>query len=358
MDPTASDQLISDEPTRLADVIQPLFADQAQGWSTRLGGGERAELLAGADAQDDCAVFRLEGTQELVLGSDYVRGPKFRLYELGHLDDYDIGYYLAMANFSDIAAMGAQPIALLSVIRYPRSMPDEAFASVVAGIRAACDEVGAPNAGGDIGTAERLILSASAVGVVEPGGSLRRNGARPGDRLCVTGRTGLAAAAQKYFGVLDAGGTRLLGDGEQRLLAAWKRPQALVRQGRILSRSGAVTSCQDSSDGLKAGIQSIAALSDVGFVVDEAALPVHDLVAEIAALSGSDTTDVILGDSVDFQLIFTVPPERIPALRRDFDAHGLPFFEIGTATPEREVLLRRPDGTATDLPGVAWRHAT
>lgn len=353
-----ADQLISDEPTRLARVIEPLFADQAKGWSVRLAGGERTELLAGADAQDDCAVFRVDGAQEIVLGSDYVRGPKFRLYELGYLDDYDVGYYLAMANFSDIAAMGAQPIALLSVIRYPRSMPDDVFASVVAGIRAACDEVGAPNVGGDIGTAERLILSASAVGVVEPGGSLRRSGARPGDRLCVTGPTGVAAAAQKYFGVLDTGATRLPADREARLLAAWKRPRALVQHGRLLSRSGVVTGCQDSSDGLKAGIQSIAALSDVGFVVEEAALPVHDLVAEIAGLSGSDTTGMILGDSVDFQLIFTVPPDGVPDLRRGFAERGLSFFEIGTATRDREVLLRRPDGTATELPGVAWRHAT
>lgn len=354
----ANDQSASDEPTRLAGIIEPLFADQRAGWSTRLAGGEHTRLLAGADAQDDCAVFRLDGAQELVLGSDYVRGPKFRLYELGYLDDYDVGYYLAMANFSDIAAMGAQPIALLSVIRYPRTMPDAAFRSVVEGIRAACDQVGAPNVGGDIGTAERLILSASAVGVVEPGRSLRRDGARPGDRLCVTGHTGVAAAAQKYFGVLDSGDTRLPVPHEERLLAAWKRPRALVPQGRLLSGSGAVTSCQDSSDGLKAGVQSLAVRSDVGFVVDEDALPVADLVTEIAALGDIDPVGLILGDSVDFQLIFTVAPDGIDRLRAAFAARDLTFFEIGEATEERRVVLRRRDGTDTGLPGTAWRHAT
>ena len=293
-----------------------------------------------------------------MLGSDYVRGPKFRLYELGYLDEFDVGYYLAMANFSDIAAMGAQPIALLSVIRYPRSMPDAAFRSVVEGIRAACEQVGAPNVGGDIGTAERLIVSASAVGVVEPGRSLRRSGARPGDRLCVTGYTGLAAAAQKYFGALDAGPTRLPAESEARLLAAWKRPRALVEQGRLLSGSGAVTSCQDSSDGLKAGIASLAARSDVGFTVEQAALPVGDLVAEVAALSGTDTVSMLLGDSVDFQLIFTVDPGRLDHLRDAFTAHGLEFFEIGTATQERRVVLCRHDGSVTELPGTAWRHTT
>ncbi len=56
-----------------------------------------------------CSSVSVEGAQEIVLGSDYVRGPKFRLYELGYLDDHDVGYYLAMANFSDIAAMGGAP---------------------------------------------------------------------------------------------------------------------------------------------------------------------------------------------------------------------------------------------------------
>lgn len=226
------------------------------------------------------------------------------------------------------------------------------------GIHAACTDVGAPNVGGDIGTAERLILSAAAVGVVESGRSLLRSGARPGDRLCVSGHTGIAASAQQYFGHLDVAGARVSAAKEAALLAAWKRPQALVDYGRCLSTSARVTSCQDSSDGLKAGIQSIAALSDVGFVVDEGALPVADIVAEIAELSGSDLTSLILGDSVDFELVFTAAPEDVPALREMVQARGLDLFEIGTATEALDVVLRRRDGSLSELPGRAWRHAS
>ncbi|MBA9002709.1 thiamine-phosphate kinase [Thermomonospora cellulosilytica] len=348
---------VSDEPTRLAAIVTPMFAGQS-GASYRLSDGATAQLLAGADAQDDCAVFRLDGSQELVLGSDYVRGAKFGLYELGYLDDYDVGYYLAMANFSDVAAMGAQPIALLSVIRYPKAMPDEDFAQVLRGINDACDQVGAPNVGGDIGTAERLILSASAVGVVEAGRSLRRDGARPGDRLCITGPTGIAAAAQRYFGRLDTAGTRMDETDEQILLNAWKRPRARVAEGRLLSTGGVVTSCQDSSDGLKAGIETIASRSGVGFVVEEEALPVVDAVAQVAKLADIDLIPLLLGDSVDFQLVFTVPAEHVPALRESFDEAGLDFHDIGVATEAPDLLLRTGDGTTRELPGAAWRHAT
>ena len=139
---------ISDEPTRLERIVAPTFADESEGWEAELNNGSVAKLIAGVLAQDDCAVFGLRGSQDLVLGSDYIRGSQFRLYELGFLDNFDIGYYLASANFSDIAAMGAQPIALLSVIRYPKAMPDSEFQRILQGIQAACKEVGARNVGG------------------------------------------------------------------------------------------------------------------------------------------------------------------------------------------------------------------
>ena len=62
----------SDEPTRLAQIIVPEFSDESKGWETSLANGSNATLIAGALAQDDCAVFRLHGDQDLVLGSDYV----------------------------------------------------------------------------------------------------------------------------------------------------------------------------------------------------------------------------------------------------------------------------------------------
>lgn len=347
---------VSDEPSRLAEIVSPMFGGQS-GWTQELQDGARIELLAGADAQDDCAVFRVCGPMEIVLGSDYVRGPKFQLYELGHLSNYDLGYYLATANLSDIAAMGALPIALLSVIRYPKTMPDNQFVNIMEGIRDACREVGSLNVGGDIGTAERIILSASATGIVEQGGSLRRTGARPGNRLCITGPTGIAASAQHYFGERDSGPSGVLSaEKEERLISAWRRPRALVQQGRYLSTSGVVTSCQDTSDGLKAAVQSLAAASGVGFVVEEAALPVDDLVAEVSELTSRQITSTLLGDSVDFQLVFTVAEEDFSLLSKIFADAEMQLFDIGYAIQERQITLRRTTGALEELPGVPWRH--
>jgi thiamine-monophosphate kinase len=119
-----------------------------------------------------------------------------------------------------------------------------------------------------------------------------------------------------------------------------------------------VTSCQDTSDGLKAGVQSLAAAGGVGFVVEESALPVADIVAEVARLTNGDLTSVVLGDSVDFQLVFTVAEHGASQLSKLFADAGLHFCDIGYATEEREVRLKRADGREEELPGVPWRHAT
>jgi len=254
--------------------------------------------------------------------------------------------------------MGAQPVALLSVIRYPKDLPDEEFEAVIKGIQSGCLQVGARNVGGDIGTAERIILSAAAIGTVEPGAALRRTGAREGDALCTTGYTGIAGAAQKYFYDLREGIHDLPLEIEDRLITAWRRPQALVRQGRLLSSSKTVTSCQDSSDGVKAAIESLAAASRIGFRVSEQRIPIDPMVEAVCKLRNLDPLNVIFGDSVDFQLVFTVPPEDVAELEGIFSSADLEFFQIGTATSDPGVCMVGLDGKISPLPGEAWRHGS
>lgn len=314
-----------------------------------------AQLLEGADAQDDCAVFRLDGSQELVVGSDYVRGPKFRMYEFGLLNEYDLGYYLVAANVSDVAAMGARPIGLLSVVRYPPDMTDDVFASVLRGIRDACVHFDTPNVGGDIGSAERLILSGTALGVCKPGHTLLRRGARPGDRLCMTGSTGLAGAAMEYFR-FGKRNTEIDQKYNEILLSAWKQPHARVREGIALGASGLASSCQDTSDGLKAAIDAIAAASDVGFTINEVDVPLAEPVLAVADHIGKRPLSIVMGDSVDFELVFTVSEQNLSCLRSFFAEHDLNFCEIGVATAHKSIVMRRRDGSLQDLPGEAWRH--
>ncbi|SEP76403.1 thiamine-phosphate kinase [Lentzea albida] len=342
----------SDEPTRLTNVIMNLFRDQSS--TTKpltVGDTSSADLIAGADVQDDCAVYRLRGDQELVVGSDYVRGPKFRLYEMGYLSEYNLGHYLVAANVSDIAAMGATPLGLLSVVRYPPDMSDDLFESIMQGIKDACEKFRCPNIGGDIGSAERLILSASALGVCTIGGTLYRRGAKPGDLMCITAPTGLAGAAMEYLRAKRP--SRTIDDLHlQTLLDSWRSPTARVDEGIALAASGRVTSCQDTSDGLKATIECIASASEVGVTIFEDSLPVPESVNEVAGHLGLDPLGLVFGDSVDFELTFTAPADAVDQLGERISLHV-----IGEVTETCEVVLRRRNGSHSSLPGKAWRHA-
>lgn len=337
----------SDEPDRLSRIVSKIFSAPLV--------DSAVKLIADAESQDDCAVFRIAEPLDVVVSSDYVRGPKFRLHELGLLDEYDLGYYLASANFSDIAAMGARPIGLLSVVRYPKTMSDTAFEMVLSGIRDSCALTGAPNVGGDIGSAERLILSATALGVCAQGRALMRTGAGEGDAIYVTGATGIAGAALQYFGTgkID---TKVEGEYRSELLRSWKRPIARVRHGLLLGRLGHITSCIDTSDGLKAAIETIASRSGFGARILESVVPVRPAVVAVASHLRQDPLDIVFGDSVDFQLVFTASAARNDEFLDAFEDFEEKPIKLGVMTYEPGVWLEKRDGSLTPLPGQPWRH--
>jgi len=307
---------------------------------------------------DDCAVYSFDGNGELVFGSDYVRGPKFQLYEQGLLNEYDIGYYLVAANVSDIAAMGARPLGITTVVRYPSDLSDESFLSLMQGISDASAKFGCPNVGGDIGSAERIILSGSAIGVVSAGRSLRRTGARPGDVVATTGPTGMAAAALIYFSNTARSGLNedsVKASLETRLISYWKKPVAQVAAGALLSQPSGATSCQDTSDGLKATVEQLAAASAVGIHLERDWIPIHPDVAAVAAAVEVDPLTLSLSGSVDFQLCFTVPAVDFDSLQTRFATSGLEICKIGTVIEGPEVALIS-DGEESPLPGLVWDH--
>jgi len=342
------------EPGKLENIVVPTFSNEIAKQVVDLRGGLITTVLDAAD-QDDCAVLNVTGDVDLVWGSDYIRGPKFSLFEKGYLSLYDIGWYLAGANLSDIAAMGAVPVGLLSVIRYPKEMDDEDFRAVLEGIRDSCASCGTKNLGGDIGSAERLILSASALGAVERGRALRRSQAKPGQLLVVTGYTGLAGAAMRA-GISERSEitkTKAFISALQK----WKRVKPRFAHARILAQYAPhVGGCLDTSDGLLGAMGEIAKRSKVGILVDAGMVPVHPAVAEIANALDIDILSLIFGDSVDFELLFTVDQqiadELIVALRNA----GLESFPIGHVEQDAGLRLIQPDGSTSAVPGVAWQH--
>jgi thiamine-monophosphate kinase len=320
-------------------VTSELFAKQSgERWDLQ---NAAVRLEGGADRADDAAWFRVTGDLELVFASDYVRGTEFLLFELGVLNYYDVGFYLAAANISDMAAMGAKPIALTSVIRYPRTLSDSEFAEILRGIRDCCSLHGCKNVGGDIGTAERVILSASAIGMTRPGHTLTRSGARPGDVVLLSAPTGVALAAMIYFDGKSKYGWKLEQRHEDHLSAAWKRVSPETKLGAFLSEKKLATSCQDTSDGLRATVEQIETASMVSLRIDMDRVPVAESVQAVASLADLPVMDIVFGGSVDFRLLFTVPQPDVRLIPSPATVIG--YVESSPASGEV-------------LPGSTWKH--
>ena len=342
-----------DEKERIEKVIIPLFGN----WRIPPNFKELpVKLIAGVEACDDCTVLNIEKPTTIVMTTDFVRGAGFDLYKEGLLSFYDLGYFLIIANISDITAMGAIPFGLLTVVRYPPEMSDEDFREIFEGMKAAAKKYDAVIIGGDTGGFDRLVLSATALGVSLTGKPLMRSGAKSGDMLCVSGPVGGAATALSYYRIAKKRGFKLDDVDEETILKTWKQPQARVVEGRILAENEMATSCQDVSDGLKITVAEIGQSSHVGTEIFEENVPILDATRKVADFLGIDPYRLAFSASVDFELVFSVPPEKYNACQKLFLQNACELHKIGVITSTPEHKFRRKNGDLQDLPGIGWKH--
>jgi thiamine-monophosphate kinase len=254
----------------------------------------------------------------------------------------DWGWKAVAANLSDLAAMGAEARWLVLALTVPGPTPVGTLERVYAGVGEACRAYGVALVGGDVSAGPALSLAVTALGEAER--PVLRSGARPGDRLCVTGPLGAAAAG---LGLLQ-GGDRAAGELLGRfpgLAAAHRRPTPALAMGLALARSGA-SAMIDVSDGLAGDALHLAEASGVGLEVHDAAVPLAPGVAEAAALLGLDPLELALGGGEDFVLAAALP--------RAADLGGV--LDCGRFTPDPGTRVRLTAGGQRPLTGLAYDH--
>jgi thiamine-monophosphate kinase len=254
----------------------------------------------------------------------------------------DWGWKAVVANLSDLAAMGAEARWLVLALTVPESTPVATLERVYAGVGEACRAFGAALVGGDVSGGPALSLAVTALGEAER--AVPRSGARPGDRLCVTGPLGGAAAGLALLQSADPAAADLLRRFPG-LAAAHRRPVPALAMGLALVRAGA-SAMIDVSDGLAGDALHLAEASGTGLEVHDSAVPLAPGVAEAAALLGRDPMDLALGGGEDFVLAAALP--------RTADLGGVLDCGRFTPDPTRRVHVT-PTGEAP-LEGLAWDH--
>ncbi len=286
------------------ELIQKYFARQPLA---------RPDVVLGIG--DDAAVLEVPPGQQLVISTDMlVAGVHFP----EHTAAEDVGHKALAVNLSDLAAMGATPAWFTLNLSLPQPDPTwlDGFCQ---GLFALAGTHHVQLVGGDTARGP-LTIGVQICGLVPSGQALTRAGARPGDRVYVTGTLGDAA-----LGLLCVQGRLALPEAQRaQALERLNRPPARVTAGEHLR--GLASACIDISDGVSADLGHILEASGVGARIELGRLPVSPAYAGAFAALGWAPA---LAHGDDYELCFTIPAAREPAFRRASADLGVACSYIG-----------------------------
>lgn len=302
---------------------------------------------------DDAAVWQPSPGERVVITTDsLVEGVHFRT---DWSDWRRLGYKTLAVNVSDLAAMGALP--RLCVITLGLT-GEERVADLVEMYRGLGDLAGRYDmvvAGGDIVRSPHgLALHVTALGESRGGEVLTRSGARPGDMIGVTGTLGASAAGLRLLALPSADPRRQAATAEL-LIEAHLRPEPRVAIGAALLAEGA-SAAMDLSDGLLGDLPKILAASGVSARIDEARIPVA---AAVRALFPDQWLELAERGGEDYELLFTIPPERWADAVSAIERVGGAAAAIGEITPSRHgprIVTIGLDGKEREAPAGAFDH--
>jgi len=270
---------------------------------------------------DDAAVTQVDGNFELVIATDTIcEGTHF----LPGTSPRALGHRCLAVNLSDLAAMGAEPIWCSLALSLPRVDPDwvRGFADAFVAL---ADRFGLALIGGDT-VRGSLAMTVTVHGRVRPGQAIRRDRARDGDLIYVTGVPGQAAAGLRLLRAAE-----ITAAGDSPSVQRFLYPEPRVMEGRALG--GLATAMIDVSDGLAVDASRLLAASGLGAQMDLIDLPLE-------AVGASDALELALDGGDDYELCFCIPPDRQAELRRRSADWGCPVTRIGRTQQSTDIVWR------------------
>ena len=297
---------------------------------------ERSDVVLGIG--DDAALLQVPPDHELVVTADTLNAG---VHFPAATAPADIGWKSLAVNLSDLAAMGATPAWCTLSLSLPQADGTwvDAFLD---GFLALAEQHGISLVGGDT-TRGPLSISVTAMGMVETGNALRRDGACAGDDVWVTGTLGDAAAA------LEA----VLGQGvvSAALRQRLDRPVPRIAAGQRLS--GLIHSCIDLSDGLLADLRHVCERSGVGAEIELAKLPAS---GTLAAFEPAQRWRWQASGGDDYELCFTASPRNRELVLQALDFAGLSAARIGRIVAGQGVKAFDPDGREWQHQRLGYEH--
>ena len=309
------------------------------GSSTRGRNGSRNRaILTGIG--DDCAVLTLLAGRDSLVTTDFtLEGIHFR--RDWHPPE-SVGHRCLTRGLSDIAAMGGEPVAVFLSLALPHDLPQSWVGRFARSLISLAAKHGATLAGGDTAESPDGILADIIVtGTAPKGKAILRSGAKPGDRIYVSGELGGSAAAV----VRMRGGRKKV---KPRDYVRHFYPEPRVEVGRVLREKKLASAMIDTSDGLSTDLAHICEESRVGAEIDSSLIPR----ASVGNPAREVDLDLALHGGEDYELLFTVRPGK-PVPRH---IAGVAITQIGVITGTRGIFVRNPKGVGYELHARGWEH--
>lgn len=303
---------------------------------------------------DDAAILQFGNDEEVLVSTDILmEGVHFDLtyFPLKHL-----GYKAVVANISDIYAMNGTPKQITVSIALSRKFCIEDVEELYSGIRLACQQYGIDIVGGDTSSSlTGLAISITAIGTAPKGTTVKRNGAKETDLICVTGNLGAA-----YMGLqllerekIATAGKDIQPDfqGKEYILERQLKPEICKEVlEKLREENVRPTSMIDISDGLSSELMHICKQSGVGCRIYEERIPIDYQTAIMAEELNMNVTTCALNGGEDFELLFTVPiadHEKVAAMKDVRVIGHIVSDNMGLA------LITR-DGVEMELKAQGW----
>lgn len=259
---------------------------------------------------------------------------------------WQAGRKAAIMAISDLASKGVRPLGLLCSVGIPRNLRKEEIRQIASGFNTGAREYGAYVIGGDTNEASDVIVDSIAVGIGKEAELMTRGGARPGDIVAVTGPFGSTGAGLKMI----LGRKRVPENIGWRLAKAVYLPEARLKEGTALARTGTVTSSIDSSDGLIWSLHELGRMSGVGFKLET--VPISYEARRFAEATGTDPHQLAMYGGEEYELVLTIRQRGFSKAKKA--VRGL--IPIGQVTAAEQRILLRRGLKYVRLSPKGWEH--
>jgi thiamine-monophosphate kinase len=303
-----------------------------------------AELRLGIG--DDCSSVVVPADHELLTSSDLLLEDVH--FRLDWTDLKSLGFKSVAVNVSDLAAMGARPVSMHLAVGLPASFSDRQVDQFLDGIFAGLDHYKILLAGGDTCRSNGpLVISVTVQGACHKDRLIRRDGARVGDDLWVSGTLGDSALA---LGFLQS--KQVLSEF---LAQRHHRPEARIMLGQQLATQGLATAMLDLSDGLSGDLRHLLKASAVGARVELERLPLSEEF-RVELSRNKELIDLAICGGEDYELLFTASPEMRSRLERLSIEMKLPLQRIGEIAADRALQFFTASGESHQPQISAFDH--